>query len=172
MVVPWLLNFVLHDESDQAGIAAICEKDKEDHGGQSPTVILARCLKNYEKSFRTAELLVEQSTQAGQLHSIDQLSTAVIFWYTRLFWNMFTQLYRKWSIFLFILDIEGESLSCYRGTPVLRHADKFPGPNEARISQLFIVFAYHRIVLRLVKTSKLYLSHGEFLNTKLPPPWS
>ncbi len=85
MVVPWLLIFVMHDESGQAGNAAICEKNKEDHGGQSPTIILARCLKNYEKSFRTAELLVEQSTQAGQLHSIDQLSTAVIFWDTRLF---------------------------------------------------------------------------------------
>jgi hypothetical protein len=65
MVVPWLLIFVLHDESGQARIASICEKDKEDQRGQSPTIILARYLKNYEKSFRTAELLVEQSTQAG-----------------------------------------------------------------------------------------------------------
>ncbi len=66
MVVPWLLIFVLHDESGQAGITEICEKDKEDYGGQSPTVVLARCHKNYVKSFRTAELLVEHSTQTGQ----------------------------------------------------------------------------------------------------------
>jgi hypothetical protein len=47
--------------------------------------------------------------------------------------NMFTQLYWKLSIFLFILDIEEESVSCYCGTPALRRVEKFPGPNEAHI---------------------------------------
>ncbi len=41
--------FVLHNESDKAPIAALLKKDEEDHGADSATIILARCLQNYEE---------------------------------------------------------------------------------------------------------------------------
>ncbi len=47
--MPQLLIFVLYDESAQATIAALREKDEEDHGEESATIIVARCLKNSEK---------------------------------------------------------------------------------------------------------------------------
>ena len=48
--MPTTVIFVLHDESGQAIIGALREKDKEDHGEKSATIILARCRKNSEKN--------------------------------------------------------------------------------------------------------------------------
>jgi hypothetical protein len=46
VTMPQLLIFMQHDESRQAVIAALREKDHEDEPG---TITLARCLKNSEK---------------------------------------------------------------------------------------------------------------------------
>jgi hypothetical protein len=42
--VPLLLIFVLHNKSGQAVIAALQEKDEEDHGEESTSITLARCV--------------------------------------------------------------------------------------------------------------------------------
>jgi hypothetical protein len=47
--VPRLLIFVLHDKSGQAAIAACCEKNEEDYGEESATIILAGRLKILRK---------------------------------------------------------------------------------------------------------------------------
>jgi hypothetical protein len=44
-----LKRITVHDESVKAAIAAFHEKDEEDHGEESATITLARCLKNSEK---------------------------------------------------------------------------------------------------------------------------
>jgi hypothetical protein len=41
--------FVLHDKSSEAMIAALRQKYEEDHGEESASIILARCLNNSEK---------------------------------------------------------------------------------------------------------------------------
>jgi hypothetical protein len=50
-----LLIFVLHDESGQIVIAALREKDEEDHGEESAFITLARCPKNSEKIKKFSE---------------------------------------------------------------------------------------------------------------------
>jgi hypothetical protein len=47
--VSQLLIFVLHDKRGQAVIAALQEKDEEDHGEESASITWARCHKNSEK---------------------------------------------------------------------------------------------------------------------------
>ncbi len=42
--------FVLHDKSSKAAIVALRQKDEEDHGEESPSIIFARCLNNSEKN--------------------------------------------------------------------------------------------------------------------------
>ncbi len=83
MVVPWLLIFVLHDERGQAGIAAICEQDKEDHGGQSPTIILARCfLRIMRKAFEQPSYLLSTAPRRGSdtvsINYLLQLSLGIL----------------------------------------------------------------------------------------------
>ncbi len=43
------LLFALNDNSDQSVIAALLEKDEEDHGEESISLTLARCHENSEK---------------------------------------------------------------------------------------------------------------------------
>ncbi len=47
--------FVLQDERGQAEIAALREKDEEDHREKFTTIILARCLKNSENIKKIVE---------------------------------------------------------------------------------------------------------------------
>ncbi len=42
--------FVLHDKSSKAAIVALRQKDEEDHGEESASIIFARCLNNSEKN--------------------------------------------------------------------------------------------------------------------------
>jgi hypothetical protein len=50
------LFFVVHNEISQAVIAALHEKVEEDHGEESASITLARCLKNSEKIKKIVEL--------------------------------------------------------------------------------------------------------------------
>ncbi len=54
--MPWLLIFVLHDESGHlVVIAALRETDEEDHGEESASITLVSWLKNSEKIKKFSE---------------------------------------------------------------------------------------------------------------------
>jgi hypothetical protein len=55
--VPPLLIFVLHNKSGQAALlAALQERDEEDHGEESAVINLVRCLKNSEEDKKRVKL--------------------------------------------------------------------------------------------------------------------